>query len=186
MGDSPKDYKEMRDKIIAAFDKALEAGDWESTLFFKALGKRLRELREFVVKELSESPVAIESTKDILAKEGYIPVYISIYQADGGNLEKWRNTIRVVAEHIISRPVYREEEHVRALIRSKAEQRREGYVIALVKENDILPPYAGKPQLDRFNHEMINLKEGSVKLANIIEFVHEDKRHLLREGEFIY
>ncbi len=185
-----QDYIEIRNKLLEAFDKAIAEGNWEVSLFFRNVEKRLRELREFVATELVESEdnklASAIKKRSNFNQENYLQVCISIYQAEGDNLERWKNAIKALAGHSISRPVYRLEDHAQAMIRGKADTKREAYVIVCVKNTDIIQPYAGKIMEDRFGHELLTLKEGCVKLEHIIEFVHENKRYSFDDGELVF
>lgn len=176
----------LKNELLTLFDKALADGNWEASLYFRTVGKRLRELRQRIVEEIDtgESEVKVSCSVS-QPKEGFIKVYISIYQADSANLDRWRSTVKALADYSINRPTYRAQEHIEAILRAKTDVRREAYVVVHVRENSIIPQYPGRAMTDRFGNELVTLKEGSVKLENIIEFVHEGKRYSINHGEFV-
>lgn len=176
----------MRDKLIAAIDKALEEGRWDGSLFFKNIRKQLQKLRDFVRQELADDQAKnnIEDITHMLEverrKAGYERVYIAIYQMDGEFLEKWVNPIKALTGHSVSRPVYQSEEHVAELIRAKR-SRNDAYIAVWVKPTDIVSRQ--NVAKDRLGHPVFTLKDGSVKLENIIEFIHDNRRFVFQENE---
>ncbi|MGB6976825.1 MAG: Dot/Icm secretion system protein IcmQ, partial [Gammaproteobacteria bacterium] len=111
--------------------------------------------------------------------------YVSIFQMEGNNLHKWINTLKMLDHYSQSRPVYRTEEQVRAIIRTKSEQLREAYVVIEIKENDIIPLSAGRTAVDRLGNELLTLKRGAIQPENIIEFVHSEHRYDFVEGQLV-
>jgi intracellular multiplication protein IcmQ len=178
----------MKDKLIAAIDKALEEGRWESSLFFKNIRKQLQKLRDFVKQELADdqSVNSLEDAMNLLEierrKAGYELVYIAIYQTDGEFLEKWVNPIKTLTGHSVSRPVYQAEEHVSELIRAKR-SRNDAYIAVWVKPTDIMNRQ--NVVKDRLGHPVLTLKDGSVKLENIVEFIHDNRRFMFKENELV-
>lgn len=165
--------------LIQALNKLLDAGDWDTTLFLKANKKRLLDLRgraEAVLEQIAVQK-ATQKIKTREAPPGCKMVYVSLFQAESTNLVKWQNIIKTLEKYSASRPVYLEEEHVRALIRNKADPTKEGYVVTYVREKDIVKPYLGKKIQDRYGHELITLREFAIHLDDIVEFVHANKRY---------
>jgi len=184
---------EVKNELLKAIDEAIAKGNWESSLFFKNMLKQLQELRGYVDSELTQEAeeaarkaqaISLIPTSIFEGKEGYIKVYIAIYQAEGEQLEKWVNTIKSIGEYYVSRPVYKVEEHVQEMIRSKR-SRADGYVVAWIKQNDVLPPANGMQLTDRFGHELLTLKGGGMTPDNVSEFVHDNKRYYLQESQLI-
>lgn len=184
-----KDYKEIRKKILESLEKAINQGSWESSdsLFIRNIGKRLIEIHSRAAKALSvnEAPLSVAAAKNRIEQDGHIRVYISIYQADGINLESWRTTIKGLTEYTISRPIYKQEAHIKSLMGAKIDSQCSAYVCVDVKESDIVPAHAGKPIQDKFGHELLTLREGSVKLENIVEFVHQGRVYNLAQDELV-
>ena len=183
-----EEYTDIKNTVLAALDKAIADGDWEGSLFFQNIGKKLQEVRDHVAHKLDEEEKA-EHSENLATlpetKAGQQKIYISLYQADGNNLDRWQNTVKALGKHNISRPVYVEEEHIRSMIRAKTDAKREAYVVAHVTETCILPPHPGVPTEDKFGHQLLSLKERSIELNNILEFVHCDVRYRLAEGKLV-
>jgi len=177
---------ELGKKLVGLLDGLLEVGDWTASLFLRTSAKRLRDLRDeankIAIQDTAQTLVVntVETKKTI--PQGYIQVYISLYQVDGANLQTWYRTIKGLLELSASRPVYKDESHVRELIRSKTDLERNGYVIVNINPADIYG--AEKPVSDPFGHELINIKEGAIKLENIVCFIHGNKKRydLIKDG----
>ncbi|HVV69305.1 MAG TPA: Dot/Icm secretion system protein IcmQ [Gammaproteobacteria bacterium] len=178
--------QEARDRLVNALDKAINEGQWEGSLFFRNILKRLHEIREYVVVELDDPEQDTEVNAELVnainkQEQGYQKVYIAIYQAQGDRLAGWTNAVSKLCDYYISRPVYQKEDHVREMIFAKR-SRNDAYVAIWVRQEDILG--TNKTQ-DRWGHELLILKEGSVKVENIIEFVHDNYRYSLMGNKLV-
>ena len=182
------EYTDIKNTVINALDKAIAEGDWEASLFFRNIGKKLQQVRDNFVRELAEEEKA-EQVEEISAipqaKVGYQKIYISLYQAQDDNVERWQQSVKALAEYNISRPVYGEEGHMMTLIRAKTDRKREAYVVAQVPEDCVLPPYPGLPTEDKFGHALLSIKERSIRLENILEFVHGEARYHIIDGKLV-
>ncbi len=179
-------HQEARDILVNALDKVINKDGWDSSLFFRNTLKRLLELREYVITELS--PPQEQILEDIAAmdgalkqEQGYKKVYIEIYQAQGDRLEGWINAVKKLGDYYVSRPAYQVEDHVRELITSKR-SRNDAYVAVWIHQENIL---SMDKMRDRLGHELLSLREGSIKVENIIEFVHDKNRYRLIENKLI-
>jgi len=175
-------------EILQALNEAIEKGPWEHNLFFRGIGKKLRDARDRFQRELGLDELL--KTEEIqinanAADQQYTEVYISLYQSEGANMQRWASVIGSLVGHSISRPVYKAEEDIQAAIRAKDYKLNDGYVAARVKSNLILSPYGDKPPLDRFGRELLILREDAVQLENILYFVHVSGRYTLSKGTLI-
>lgn len=180
---------EINQKLISILDKLLSACDWESTLFLRTASKRFRALRDEAQQLLIETTgTALQAQSKLteFEKAGHIKVFVSIYQAEGSNLQKWHSTLKALTTYSIGRPVYREEEHIKTAIRAKTDAQREAYVSVFVKEDEIINLPTSHAATDKLGHELIGLKMGAVKAENIIEFVHCQKRYHFSDTSLIY
>lgn len=173
---------EVNRKLVAVLDTLLTSGNWEASLFLKATAKQIQQLREKAEQLLitATGSGALIRAKELTEKDGYRKVFISVYQAEGTNLQQWNHTLKSLMEYSISRPVYGNEETVKALIRSKTDKQKEGYVVVYIQEENIIR-MPGKEASDRLGNELLTLKTGAVKLENIIEFVHCNQSYELQE-----
>lgn len=187
--EKPLTAREIGQKLVDILDGLLKAGNWEASLFLKASAGRLRELREEASNLAQDETVNNTQIGTALfsksAPTGYIQVFISVFQLEGTDLQVWHRTIRALTEYNVTRPVYRDVKFVQEFIRSKADFDHHGYVIVNIKESDIYE--LAQPSKDALGHELILLKEGSVKLENIIGFVHGNKkRYLVKENGLVF
>lgn len=176
---------EINKKLIAVLDELLGVGDWQASLFLRTAGKQIQTLREQAQKLLAEVTGSIAMAQGAhvssVAKAGHIKVYISLYQAESNDLQKWFRTLKSLMEYSLSRPVYLEESQVRAMIRSKENAQREAYAIVFIQEKDIIHLPGGRMATDKLGHELLTLKAGAIKPENIIEFIHGTKHYVLGE-----
>lgn len=174
---------EVNKKLIAMLDDLLDTCNWESSLFLKTASKKFLALRTEAEQLLLAATMPNIAPKNVVlqTKEGHTKVFLSVYQTEGANLQKWYVTLKSLDEYSISRPVYREEEHITAMIRAKSDPQREGYVVLFVKNDSIIHVPPGKIATDRLGHELITLKTGAVKQENILEFVHCQQHYQMNE-----
>ena len=164
--------------ILKALNYALENGPWEHNLFFKATGKKLEEIRDWFQSELHLEEIAKtgldpEATKLLVKRQLMVEVFLSIYNANGTNINKWLNTITSVASHnIINRPIYSTEEAARSTIRSSASKQNEAYITVYIQRTDILPQDPDHIPTDRSGNKLLNIREKAIQLPNIDRFVH--------------
>jgi Dot/Icm secretion system protein IcmQ len=179
--------KEVKDQLLAAIDQAIEKGDWIGSHFLMNILKQLQDLRTYVLHELSEEPSAAPGSNHNLPqkqldlaeeKEGYVRVYVSLYQSESDSLDRWFSTIKMLTGYGVSRPVYATEEEIQHVMRERRSP-HDAYVSLWVKKTDIIPSYSGSPVKDRWGYTLLTLKEGSIQLQNIILFMHSGRRYYL-------
>ncbi|KPJ67471.1 MAG: hypothetical protein AMJ43_04235 [Coxiella sp. DG_40] len=172
-------------KLISILDELLSNNDWESSLLLRAAKKHLNALKD-EAKQIADSFKISEQHEDIdvSLQEGYIKVYISLYQTEGAKLKIWHDMLKSLSEYSTNRPVYRDEEQVRMAIRSKPDMQRHAYAVVTIPENGII--HFEKPAVDRLGHELLTLKDNVIETKNIIEFVHaNEKRYKLRNDMLV-
>lgn len=179
-----QELRKIAQKMVTLFEELFAACDWNSSLFIRNAVKPLHELHkeaEQILHQLSaDASAAKAQNQEILyptARPGYIKVFISLYQSEGANLQKWQSVLKNMVGQVVNRPVYREEAHVLELLRSKSDAMRQAYAVVYVPEVTLISSYQGKASVDQFGHELLTLKDNAVKLENIIEFVHLGKRY---------
>lgn len=181
--------KEIIDQLSQILREILHGANWDASLLLRTASKRLQELYE-EAERLSiklgktSAPDAATLHQDKI-NQGYILVYVSIYQAEPHSLAKWENTLKTIREYSITRPIYRVEEYVAEAIRSKIGSVKEAYVSVYIKPDDIIAPYAGKKVEDRWGHELLTLRDNCLLTSNIVEFVHQGKRYTYRDGKLV-
>ncbi len=175
-------------EILKALNEAIEKGPWEHNLFFRGIGKKLRDARDRFQRELGlEQLLSVEPLENAVSEtdQQLMEVYISLYQSEGANMQRWASVIGTLVGHSVSRPVYKSEEDIQTAIRAKEYKLNDGYVAVWVKIDSILKPYGDKPPLDRFGRELLVLREDAVQLSNILYFVHQSGRYSLERGVLV-
>lgn len=177
-------------EILKALDEAISQGPWEHNLFFQGIGKKLRDLRDKFQQELGLDAASLETsqknTVDLAVQHSQLTeVYISLYQAEGANIRKWLGVVTSVIGHSVSRPVFKSEIDIQAAIRAKTYKQNDAYIAVKIREEDIMKSPTGQPILDREGRELLMLREGAVKLANIVRFVHLSGDYIFRDGVLI-
>lgn len=164
-------------ELIRELDKLIAEGQWDGSIFYQTVGKKLRDFSEQVKKDLNIDDTLPVTPTDILEslkqKSGLIEVYISVYCTEGRNINKWESVLSTLPKQIVSRPIYKRQKDIKGLIDAKENPVNDAYVFAYVTDMDILKPsFHEKMLLDRFGHELVRLKENALKLDNITKFVH--------------
>jgi intracellular multiplication protein IcmQ len=154
----------------------LEQGPWEKTLFLRAIGKKIQQIRDgyaVYLDQLSPSSKASasqQSTHELL--EDAINIYIVLYNAEGHDLAKWETVIANLESNVISRPIYAREEEAAAFVRSKMNPRNQGYVIAQVSSAAIVKQDPKRVVRDRLNHMLLAIRAGYLQANSVRQFVH--------------
>ncbi|EKE01730.1 MAG: IcmQ [uncultured bacterium] len=186
---TPDEIVSRTKKVI---DGVLAEGDWEHSVFLKVEAAKLRLLCDELGKLVRYkgqglgSEFVVNKTSDRRAvSPGWSQVFILLYQANDTDLYSWYRTIKTLTEHSVSRPAYKDESHAQEFIRSKtAGVEHNGYAVVNVKDEDFYDAEAAP--VDAYGHQLFVLKENSVKLENIVEFVHANKKHYaIHDNELI-
>ncbi|CAL7959950.1 IcmQ [Gammaproteobacteria bacterium] len=186
---------EIAKKTMETIDSLLATGDWESSVFLKASAVKLRELRveaqrlsllgEQIRQEQRVATVADKTIQRRAVPPGYSQVFILLYQVDSTNLQGWYRTIRTLTDYSVTRPAYKDEAHAREFIRSKTSGiERNGYAVVNIKSDDFYN--VEQPSVDACGHQLFVLKENSIKLENIVEFVLANKHHYAIRDEALF
>ena len=188
-----KDHLSEEDKtgllhaIITTVDHVLEGGDWQSSLFLRNTIKPLLAIKAEAEAELAQLEMkAVESAVvNQPLSEDEVEVYISLFQSDGYNMSKWAMQLRSLDRYVVGRPIYKNQDDVEKRIRLRAGLGNEGFVIVVVKKNDIQPAGNTAPLKDQFDHTLLTLKETAIKNGRIIAFVHGGTRYYFTDGQLI-
>lgn len=185
-----KPEAEIGGKLIEILDGLLKGGDWESSLFLRTMRKRIQDIIDetsgIVAAGQEDFSNTINTDKFAqLLPQGYMRIYILLYQTEGSKLANWQYALKALLGYNVSRPTYKDESHVQELIRSKNDVDRYGYAVINIKESDTYPQEQAPK--DVFGHEMLVLKENAIKRENIVGFVHAARRrYSFVEGELVY
>lgn len=185
-----EDEKKLALDLIKALDTAITEGHWDGGIFFQATGKKLRDLRDALKRDIdldinSETGINQATVNQVMKYSGLIDVYVSLYSAEGYNIHKWEMILSSIGRQSVSRPIYKKEKDVREMINAKETPVNDAYIIAYVSENSITKPYSGKPVLDRFGHELLVLKENSIVAENIAKFIHKSGEYTFEKSRLV-
>lgn len=166
------DQIEINQALIKVFDDLLEKGDWESTLFLRVSGERIKKLRQQAQVLLDSGAKASEGEENVFNTEGYTLVYVSLFHVSGGDLKRWQYHLKSLDSYALSRPVYQREADVQKMIRSRPAPENEAYVAVWIKNEGILERTGDQAKQDRGGHPLFTLKAGAFKNSHIEKFVH--------------
>ncbi|EKD92060.1 MAG: IcmQ [uncultured bacterium] len=181
------DKTALLQSIVEAVDHVLEAGDWDSSLFLRNVAKPLKIIKAEAENELnqhSNNTSAISQFSASIA-DNEIEVYISLFQSDGYNIDKWAMQLRSLDRYIVGRPVYQNETDVIKRIRLKAGTANEAYVVVAVLKSEIQENALREASQDSHGHALLLLKETAMKKGRIIFFVHQGMRYRFIDGKLM-
>lgn len=182
--------KEQCAGIITALNEAIEQGPWDKSNFLTAIGKNLQTIRDDFIAYTAavQTPVAkpvAEPPKPTLRHTNQREVFVSLYSSNGIVLRSWEQILVNLPHQMISRPIYADEGKLQALIKTKENKLNEAYVAIYVDEGDILPLSAEKTPVDKLGTGLLSLKDKSLKLENIIRFIHLSDVYLFLRGRLV-
>jgi len=191
-----EEFKQLK-HVLHVLNKAIQKGPWDKTVFLRATGKKLCELRDRFKAGLNLTPeeeAALESGTTAESLEiptisqpqaNQIQVYISLYNAAGNEIMNWERLLNSLGNSLITRPILKTEDDVRELIRSKVNKKNEAYVVAYIEDKDIIKPEGNDVPKDALGHELMMLKSGSIQLENIVRFVHTSGEYSFQKGRLV-
>lgn len=183
--------EEQAREILEALDGAISKGPWDESNFLRLFGKKLREMREEFVHEMTRTDLASKATRDAtLARRDLVRseqrlVFIALYSAEGSNLLSWERIIANMSRQVLSRPIYSDEHDVQFMIKSKDNQLNEAYLAIYVNNQDVLTLAADKIAKDKFGKPLMTLKDRALSIDNIGYFVHNTHRYSYSKGRLI-
>lgn len=199
MGTDNAQRKTARD-VLRALDETIETGPWDKSIFLGAIGKKLKEIRFGFKNQLrfldpgfedteasagmAEQATPLANTIPVPEKtDDQIEAFVSLYNADGGNLQKWEKLLQALDKQIVTRPVYNSENEIRSVMRAKTTRKNDAYAAFYINKADVIPPRDGKPPLDRVGNILLILKDNALKLENITRFYHESGIYVFKNNQ---
>ena len=181
------DYIAILQNLIDLADRVLGKGDWEDSLFLRNTVKPLQALREQAQQTVDFIQYGNQqaSNDQLALSDEATAIYISLFQSQGDDLQRWEMQLRSLPRYILGRPVYASEEFAQKLVRLKAIKTPEAYAKVAVEKSMLQDDGISLKRTDRHGSELINLIPGAVKTQNILEFVHQGKRYYWRDGKLI-
>lgn len=134
-------------------------------------------------KQLLSKHGVVTIAEPVLAEDA-VKVYISLYQADGYDMEAWQAQIASVASYSVGRPIYKDQECVEQAIRQRMKQSAEAYVVAIVPKSAIVSS-VGAGLGFKHSDGRIHLHSGVLRKEHIVEFVHSGRRYRYIDGQLI-
>jgi hypothetical protein len=110
-------------------------------------------------------------------------VYVHLFHANGKQINRWANVLspRNLVEYSVNRPIYENEEQVKAYIRSRPQVDEHAYIVVKINKSDVLP----KQQLDILGQPLLKLKERSLQSDNLLKFVYKNESYQLFDGQLL-
>lgn len=182
--------QQKAEKLLKALDNALTNGSWDETNFILIIGKKLRAMRDTLASQLKEVDEDSSSTSTFLARKMAMQstlkeVFIGLYSIEGTYLQSWERIVANLRRQMVSRPVYANEEDIKAIIKTKEKKINEAYVSIYVDPNDILDMGVDKIPIDKLGKPMLVLKDNAINLDNIDYFMHITGKYRYVRGRLI-
>ena len=178
---------EQNEKILKALDEALKNGPWDQSNFLRAIGKNLNSVREDFASQMgTRTKAQIQAdthyANRMALRSGQQEVFVSLYSADGSNIQSWERIVTNVPRQMISRPIYADEEHIKTMIKTKENKQNEAYIAIYINQSAIIPLTPDKALADKLGHPLLSLKDKTLDLDNISRFVHISGVYQLHRG----
>jgi intracellular multiplication protein IcmQ len=175
------------EEMIAAFDRVITAGDWESSLFLRNTVRPLKTMRAeaWRLREQLLGNVIRETASAPVLAPGMIKVYIAIFQHKANNIHDWETQLRALPQYVLGRPIYRDEAAAQQALRAKLVQTSDAYVCVGIAETAIQSGEFHPTQTDKQGNALLQLMPGAVRSENILEFVYQDQRYYFIDGKLI-
>lgn len=178
------------DAILKALDEAIEQGPWDESNFLRVIGKNLRAIRDDFSNHLNapmqeKSKIATHLANRIALRSGQQEIFIALYSSDGTNIQSWERILMNLPKQMISRPIYANEDDIKAMIRTKENKNNEAYVSMYISQADILQLSVDKTPVDKLGKPLLTLKDKSLTLDNVNRFMHVTGEYQYSHGRLI-
>lgn len=177
-------------RILTAVETTIEQGDWEANNYLRLVGQKLQTIREQYREALprdneDKSFATANLIQRVAMRSGQQEVFVSLYSSDGSVLGNWERILSNLPRQIISRPIYTNEEDIKAFIKSKENPKNEAYVALFVNQSDILQLSQEKIPHDKFGKPLLSLKDNAIDLNNLTRMIHMDAIYTISEGRIV-
>ena len=168
---------EQNARILKALNKAIEDGPWDKSNFLRMVGKNLIAIRDDFLTRLgtkSEHELKHESqlANKMALRSNQQEIFISLYSADGTNIQSWERIVVNLPKQTVSRPIYSSEEELKEVLKLKDNKNNEAYVAIFIDKQDILSLAPDKILKDKLGTPLLSLKDRALNLDNISRFIH--------------
>lgn len=177
-------------EILSALNDLIIAKSWDETNFLKIMGRELKRIRDSLNSEINDFQESDLAKADQLAKKiaqhtGQKKVFIALYSSEGDKIQSWERILNNLRNQMISRPIYANEEDVEAWIKSKENKLNEAYVAIYIDQSDLLSIPEDKVPVDKLGKKLLVLKDNTISLNNICNFIHQSGVYLYEHGRLI-
>jgi intracellular multiplication protein IcmQ len=181
LNDELKKFQELYDKILAN-------QGWQNSPFLKIMHAKLMKLRQEMDLMLFEKPpnhLEIDSGSMVETEDKNIQrVYIYLYTSDGKKLDAWQRLLATLDKQYISRPIYRNEIDAQYAALNAPVFINAGYAAVWVKKDSILS--TSEDLKDKFEHDLMMLKDRSISLNKIDFFWCNYSKYLWKNEKLIF
>lgn len=174
--------------VLEKLDQLLTDSRWESSLFLRAIKKKIELVRSQYTEEIgyeASLEQALNTPIELTLPPDMAEVYIALYNTEGSNLKKWEALLAAISIQGISRPIYQSEQDIQEFIRSKDYQQNDAYAVLWIRKEHIYQPY-NKPPVDKSGRPLLVVKEGMIKPQSIARFVHVTGRYRFLDGKLVH
>lgn len=181
---------QQNEAVLKALDEAIKNGTWDQSNFLRAIGKNLNEIRENFVNQMgSRTQAQIKAdthyANRMALRSGQQEIFVSLYSADGTNIQSWEKIVANLPRQMISRPIYADEEHLKSLIKMKENKQNEAYVAIFINQTDLISLPPDKALVDKLGNPLLTLKDKTLNVENISRFVHISGTYQFERGRLI-
>jgi len=181
----------QRERIAALaikkiLDEVIAHGPWQANLFLQGIKKKLEELRVQFTADVGLDQIENGSSSLLNDNSSHVrEVYISLYQSQGNNMQKWEKVIASLTRHSIGRPVYENEDDAKTGSHVTNKNHNHAYLVVKVDANAVLPNSPDtQPRIDRDGRRLVLLREGAIDLRSVVRLVHSTGQYKL-VGNFL-
>ena len=185
---SKEDKTGLLRSIITAIDHVMEGGDWSSSLFLKNTLKPLAAIKAEAEAEIAKLEAKADSKIAPVAPpaEHEVEVYISLFQSEGYNINKWAMQLRSLDRYTVGRPIYQNAADIEKRVRLRAANGNEAHVAVIIRKADMQAADPFSPPLkDQFGHPLLQIKDVALRNGRITAFFHQGVRYLFVDGQLV-
>jgi intracellular multiplication protein IcmQ len=132
-----------------------------------------------------KTKIASHLLNRVALRAGQQEVFVSLYSSEGSVLQSWEPIVANLPKQMVSRPIYADEEDIKALIKTKEKKNNEAYVSMYIAQSDILILPSDRTPMDKLGKSLLILKDKSLSLDNINRFVHQSGVYRYVNGKLI-
>lgn len=181
-----KQLVNKRESIISKIDKTINSSIWHSHPLLSLYQENLTKLKERVSNISDKDTSGIPSKKQSQdAQENKIKIFVSLYNTDGLNLNKWMAVIDNAIQSAASRSIYQNKADIEKMISNRESIDNEGYLTINISENDIINIAAESMKKDGLGINLMDVKENALSIKNIVYFTHRDSNYIIKEDKLI-